>query len=50
MFNAFQRTNQWPDGRSLLEQPSLTVDIFNVIDSQINSEQKKDRQSRGKRR
>lgn len=46
MFNAFQRTNQWPDGRSLLEQPSITVDIFHVIDSQIAAEAKKDRGKR----
>lgn len=46
MFNAFQRTNQWPDGKSMLEQPSLAVDIFHVIDSQIAAEQKKDRGKR----
>ena len=29
------RLRAWPDGRSLLEQPSVTVEMFKLIDAEV---------------
>jgi len=32
----------WPDGRSLLEQPALTVSMFNLMESAARLAEKND--------
>lgn len=46
MYNSFQATHSYPDGLPMLAQPSLALEVFSVIDSQIQ----KERDADGKRR
>ena len=34
MYNSYRHTRSWPDGGSMLSQPSIAVELFNVIESQ----------------
>ncbi|HEX7012333.1 MAG TPA: hypothetical protein VF161_06295 [Steroidobacteraceae bacterium] len=47
MYNAFQRTNQWPDGGAYLDQPCLVVEVFQIIESQLQRERELKERNRG---
>jgi hypothetical protein len=47
MFNAYRTMRQWPDGRALLDQPNLTVEVFETIDDQLNRELTRDASGKG---